>query len=214
MHSRTWARKTQLSTGFTLIEVLVAMAIVGLLLAILVPALMQARSRARHVDCLNRLKQLGVTEQAYLESHSAFPTSKERLPGFFSGLRRLIPLMNGDGTTLSCPADRRASEARVGGPQNYYQNDGIRFRRFDRTGFNSDRDAQSQPAIFHDTTAAEISDGLSNTAAISEQLLASSKDSFLSESQLKADPRRYLWYTSQTYPDENALARVVGLAVC
>lgn len=52
-------------TGFTLIELLVAVAIIGILTAILLPALARAREAARRSSCQNNLKQMGVVYKMY-----------------------------------------------------------------------------------------------------------------------------------------------------
>lgn len=59
--------------AFTVVELLVVIAIIGILMALLLPAVMAARERARHVECLNRLRNLGVATLS-------FETSKGRLP--------------------------------------------------------------------------------------------------------------------------------------
>ena len=193
--------------GFTVIELLTVIAIVGLLLSLIAPAVMVVRQCARHLECANRLKQLGLAQHSFLEVHGHFPTTSEPFPSSIAGLQRLVPYLNGHSKSFVCPADRREAEGDPDGlPRNYYQNDGCRFRRFDRNGFASDRDAGLPSNVFHDTTAADITDGLSNTVAISEQLLAAPDDGLLTETQLRADPHRYFWYTSLVYPDEETLA--------
>lgn len=55
--------------AFTLIELLVVIAIVGVLLALLMPAVQQARGTARRTECLSKLRQLGIALQQYVEVH-------------------------------------------------------------------------------------------------------------------------------------------------
>lgn len=60
-------------SGFTIIELLVAIAIIGLLIAILIPAVQQARLVARKAQCSNHLKQLGIAMHNYQEAHRVLP---------------------------------------------------------------------------------------------------------------------------------------------
>ena len=67
-------------SAFTLVELLVAMVVIAILAAILLPALSGAKSKAANVTCLSQLKQLGVAARLYAEDNNAILPAAELLP--------------------------------------------------------------------------------------------------------------------------------------
>jgi prepilin-type N-terminal cleavage/methylation domain-containing protein/prepilin-type processing-associated H-X9-DG protein len=70
----------QVPRGFTLVELLVVVAIIGILLGLLLPAVQAARETARRNRCSNNLRQLGIALQNYTGQHGRFPTGAPLRP--------------------------------------------------------------------------------------------------------------------------------------
>ncbi len=214
-------------SGFTLVELLVVVAVIGLLLALVVPAVQGARESARRLQCVNQLKQLGIALARHHEQKGYFPSAVPthyRRPGTTSlvrqqpGLYDLLPfleqtvlfnsfnlslddesqvpvaLMQNQTATRSrvtaflCPSDSRLPAGEPG-PNSYRFNVGVvpyqRYRE-DNSG-----DYLVKGAAFaagRRFTAADFTDGLSQTVGMSERLVGSGASSF--------DRRRDFWYAA------------------
>jgi prepilin-type N-terminal cleavage/methylation domain-containing protein/prepilin-type processing-associated H-X9-DG protein len=81
---RTYSSSVRRSGGFTLVELLVVIAIIGVLIALLLPAVQAARESSRRTQCSDHLRQVGVAIQNYIAANNRFPAGKK-----YSGARHL-----------------------------------------------------------------------------------------------------------------------------
>jgi prepilin-type N-terminal cleavage/methylation domain-containing protein/prepilin-type processing-associated H-X9-DG protein len=83
--------------GFTLIELLVVIAIVGVLIALLLPAVQSAREAARRAQCVNNLKQIGLGLQNYHDANGVFPASMNSWSAvqtaYFTAFTAILPYL-------------------------------------------------------------------------------------------------------------------------
>jgi prepilin-type N-terminal cleavage/methylation domain-containing protein len=85
LHGRVSTSRNS-NSGFTLVELLVVIAIIGILIGMLLPAVQTVREAARRTECLNNMRQLGISLHNYESAHRAFPPSrlipdKNSIPG-------------------------------------------------------------------------------------------------------------------------------------
>lgn len=91
--------KVRSSSGFTLVELLVVIAIIGVLVALLLPAVQSAREAARRMSCGNNLKQIGIAMHNYHDTIRVFPPGGITLggccstPSYTSWTIAILPFM-------------------------------------------------------------------------------------------------------------------------
>lgn len=203
--------------GLTLLEVLVVLTIIGILVALLLPAIQYSRETARRMDCSNRMRQIVAAVHLYESTSGVLPQQT----GF---LRKLLPYLEqngnpveGDGEVYTdpvfkftvqrsipfyrCPSDGSSAIIHEGqGGANYCSNAGTgwlwsgydgAFRPLATNSSNSPPNPNlpgGGPLLL-----ANVTDGTSNTSAISELLTGNGSD----------ERRRVWWHTRSFYGGPN-----------
>src|SRR2546421_9627385 len=109
----SWRNQMHKPRAFTLIEILVVIAIIAILTALLIPAVARARAGAGRARCAAQLRGIGQTLQMYFgENHNTLPkvnmmpSLQPPLNSYPSLVQLLAPYHRGDTRVFQCPADQ------------------------------------------------------------------------------------------------------------
>jgi len=110
--------------AFTLIELLIVIAIIGILAALLVPALSSSKVKARSIGCISNMRQLGLSMIMYADDHqSCLPLTSHGGSSSDSWINTLKPYAGNVDKIRLCPSDPRAHERLTNNGTSYIINE-------------------------------------------------------------------------------------------
>jgi prepilin-type N-terminal cleavage/methylation domain-containing protein/prepilin-type processing-associated H-X9-DG protein len=227
-------------TGFTLIEILIVITIIGILLGLTIPAIQRSRESGRRLQCMNNLRQIGIAIQAFQTVHGffppAWPSESEKggvvIRSLYSPQLQILSFLDQDTVTRSinftlssdpgdAPQNLTAQDTHIAvficpseispllrgptGPSSYRANIGPSPYYWDSTQRYPGGGGGAFP-VSYVIRPANFTDGLSQTAFLSEKLMGDDQDRIFT-------PKRDYWCAglpdSSNYPAVDEL-----IAIC
>lgn len=138
--SPTTVRRTVIPRAFTLVELLVVLAVVGLLMALLLPALVVSVESARCTKCASNLRQIGMSIIQYCDLHDgAFPQTTHDADIDQAWIYKLAGYMENIDSIRICPSDRRGGERLDASMTSYVMNSYVTDGSLAETVLNRNR---------------------------------------------------------------------------
>lgn len=148
--------------GATMLELVGVISIIGLLIAVLTPAVQRSREAARRMHCQSNLRQIGIAFHSYHSVHNAFP-GKAFSPVYQRSLAPYLEIAPDAQTSsiFACPSDPYARGKLRGDGVSYSMSDGVKNSPKTGDGFWGRRSFRK---------ISDITDGLSHTATLAEHI--------------------------------------------